>query len=66
MISASSPGSKDGNTEFYVGGVFGAVPYAAHLFSNFVSEEEILPLSQAVCRIYALRERKNVIARIKF
>ena len=54
--------------EFYVGGGLGAVPYAAHLFSDFVSEEEILPLSQAVCRIYARygEKKKRHRARIKF
>ncbi|HAO99945.1 MAG TPA: sulfite reductase [Fibrobacteres bacterium] len=61
---------KDGKRgfEFYVGGGLGAVPYAAKLFSDFVSEEEILPLSQAVCRIYARHgeKKKRHRARIKF
>ncbi len=61
---------KDGKRgfEFYVGGGLGAVPYAAKLFSDFVSEEEILPLAQAVCRIYARygEKQKRHRARIKF
>ncbi len=61
---------KDGKRgfEFYVGGGLGAVPYAAQLFSDFVSEEEILPLAQAVCRIYARlgEKKKRHRARIKF
>lgn len=52
----------------YVGGGLGAVPQNAKLLSEFTSEEEILPLSQAVCRVFArLGERKNRNkARIKF
>jgi len=61
---------KDGKRgfEFYVGGGLGAVPYAAQLFSDFVPEEEILPLAQAVCRVYARlgEKKKRHRARIKF
>ncbi|MCI0400953.1 MAG: nitrite/sulfite reductase [Gammaproteobacteria bacterium] len=54
--------------EMYVGGGLGAVPYQAKLFDEFVPEEEILPLSQAISRIYARHgEKKNRNrARIKF
>lgn len=53
---------------FYVGGGLGAVPAQAKLFEEFVSEEELLPLSQAICRVFArLGERKNrAAARLKF
>ncbi len=53
---------------FYVGGGLGAVPYQAKLFDPFVKEEELLPLAQAVCRVFArLGERKNrARARLKF
>ncbi|MCZ6675260.1 MAG: nitrite/sulfite reductase, partial [Verrucomicrobia bacterium] len=54
--------------EMYVGGGLGAVPYAAKLFDEFVPEDEIFPLTQAICRIYArLGQKKNrARARIKF
>ncbi|MGD0964426.1 MAG: nitrite/sulfite reductase [Candidatus Acidiferrales bacterium] len=52
----------------YVGGGLGAVPYQAKLFDSFVPVEEMLPLTQAVARVYArLGEKKNRNrARIKF
>jgi sulfite reductase (ferredoxin) len=54
--------------EFYVGGGLGSVPYPAALVSDFVPEEELLPMSQAVARVFArLGERENRSkARIKF
>jgi sulfite reductase (ferredoxin) len=62
----------DGETrygfEMYVGGGLGAVPRLAKLFDEFVPAEELLPLSQAIARVYArLGEKKNRNqARIKF
>jgi sulfite reductase (ferredoxin) len=52
----------------FVGGGLGAVPYMAKLFDEFVPVEEILPLTQAVSRVFArLGEKKNRSrARIKF
>jgi len=52
----------------YVGGGLGAVPYQAKLFDPFVPPEELLPLAQAIARVYArLGEKKNRNrARIKF
>ncbi len=54
--------------EMYVGGGLGAVPYQAKLFDEFVPAEEILPLVQAIARVYAKHgEKKNRgRARIKF
>ena len=54
--------------EVCVGGGLGAVPYQAKLFDTFVPEEEILPLAQAVSRVFArLGEKRNrARARIKF
>ncbi len=54
--------------EAYVGGGLGAVPYQAKLFEEFVPEEEILPLAQAISRVFArLGEKRNrARARIKF
>ena len=53
---------------FYVGGGLGAIPHQAQLVDDFVTEEELLPLSQAVCRVFArLGEKENRgRARIKF
>ena len=53
---------------FYVGGGLGAVPHQAQLLDEFVAEAEILPLAQAVCRVFArLGEKKNrARARLKF
>src|SRR5262249_40841593 len=53
---------------FYVGGCLGTVPQQAKLLSDFVPEEELLPLSQAICRVFArLGEKKNRnTARLKF
>ena len=54
--------------EMVVGGGLGAVPYDAKLFDEAVPEEEILPLAQATCRVFArLGEKKNRgRARMKF
>ena len=53
---------------YYVGGGLGAVPYPAVLFEEFVPEEELLPLTQAVCRVFGrLGEKDNRSrARMKF
>ena len=52
----------------YVGGGLGAVPHQAKLFSEFVPEEELLPLGRAIGRVFArLGEKKNRNrARLKF
>ncbi len=54
--------------EMYVGGGLGAVPHLAKLFDEFVLPEELLPISQAIARVYArLGEKQNRNkARIKF
>jgi sulfite reductase (ferredoxin) len=61
-------GKKQIGFEMYVGGGLGAVPYQAKLLEEFVPVEEILPMSQAVARVFArLGEKKNRNrARIKF
>jgi sulfite reductase (ferredoxin) len=62
----------DGKTvrgfKLYVGGGLGAVPHQAKLFNEFVPEEELLPLSRAIGRVFArLGEKKNRNrARLKF
>ena len=52
----------------YVGGGLGPVPYQAKVFIDFLPEEELLPISQAVARVFArLGEKQNrARARIKF
>jgi sulfite reductase (ferredoxin) len=54
--------------EMYVGGGLGAVPYQAKLFDSFIPPEELLPISQAIARVFAkYGEKKNRSrARIKF
>ena len=62
--------TKDGKNgfEIYVGGGLGAVPHQAKVMYDFLSEEEILPLMQAIGRVFArLGEKKNrAKARVKF
>ncbi|NLE89293.1 MAG: nitrite/sulfite reductase [Myxococcales bacterium] len=61
---------KDGRRgfQYYVGGGLGAVPQAAFLLEEFVPEEELFPLTQAVCRVFGkLGEKQNRSrARLKF
>lgn len=52
----------------YVGGGLGSVPQEARLIEEFLPEEELLPMAQAVSRVFArLGEKKNrAKARVKF
>jgi sulfite reductase (ferredoxin) len=54
--------------EFWVGGGLGTVPQQTKLFEEFVPEEELMPLSLAVGRVFAkYGEKKNRnTARLKF
>ena len=54
--------------ETYVGGGLGAVPHQARLFEKFLPVEELLPVAQAISRVFArLGEKRNrARARIKF
>jgi sulfite reductase (ferredoxin) len=54
--------------EVYVGGGLGAVPHNAKLFEEFLPEEELLPTTQAISRVFArLGEKKQRDrARLKF
>jgi sulfite reductase (ferredoxin) len=62
----------DGQTqrgfEVVVGGGLGAVPQAAQLFDEFLPESELLPIAQAMGRVFSrLGERQNrARARFKF
>lgn len=61
---------RDGKRGFevYAGGGLGTVPYQAKLYEEFLPVEELMPLSQAIARVFArLGEKKNRnTARIKF
>jgi len=61
-------GREELGFEMYVGGGLGAVPYQAKLFDEFIAPEELLPLAQAIARVFARHgEKKNRNrARIKF
>jgi len=61
-------GREEVGFELYVGGGLGAVPYQAKLFDSFVPAAELLPLAQAIARVFArLGEKKNRNrARLKF
>ena len=61
-------GREEVGFEMYVGGGLGAVPYQAKLFDSFIPAEELLPLAQAIARVFARHgEKKNRNrARIKF
>ncbi|MEZ4442618.1 MAG: nitrite/sulfite reductase [Polyangiaceae bacterium] len=51
-----------------VGGGLGAVPHPAKPYADFIPEEELLPLSLAICRVFTrLGEKRNrARARLKF
>jgi sulfite reductase (ferredoxin) len=61
-------GQEKRGFELYVGGGLGAVPHQAKLFDEFVPVEELLPLGQAIARVFAAQgEKKNrARARMKF
>lgn len=64
--------AEDGRTRqgfrVYVGGGLGPVPQQARLFEEFLPAEELLPVAQAIARVFArLGEKKNRnTARMKF
>ncbi|MFP6632321.1 MAG: nitrite/sulfite reductase [Planctomycetota bacterium] len=49
----------------YVGGGLGAVPHQAQLYSDFVPADEMLPLAQAISRVFARLGEKNKRARAR-
>ena len=67
-VTRTENGKIERGFEVYVGGGLGAVPYQAKLFDSFVPATELLPLAQAIARVFArLGEKKNRSrARIKF
>jgi sulfite reductase (ferredoxin) len=67
-VTRGDNGTSTRGFEFYVGGGLGAVPQAAQLFDPFVTEQELLPLCQAIARVFGrLGEKANrAKARMKF
>jgi sulfite reductase (ferredoxin) len=67
-VERTENGERKIGFEMYVGGGLGAVPYQAKLFDSFIPREELLPLAQAIARVFAkYGEKKNRSrARIKF
>ncbi len=67
-VQRSEHGERKTGFETYVGGGLGAVPYQAKLFDPFLPPEELLPVAQAIARVFAkYGEKKNRSrARIKF
>jgi sulfite reductase (ferredoxin) len=67
-VKRTENGEEKRGFETYVGGGLGTVPYQAKLFDSFVPPEELLPLAQAIARVFAkYGEKKNRNrARLKF
>jgi sulfite reductase (ferredoxin) len=67
-ITRTENGKEVRGFAVYVGGGLGTVPYQAKLFDAFLPPEELLPIAQAIARVFArLGEKKNRNrARIKF
>jgi sulfite reductase (ferredoxin) len=61
-------GKQERGFEYFVGGGLGSVPQSAQLFDDFLPEAELLPMTQAVSRVFArLGEKENrARARMKF
>jgi sulfite reductase (ferredoxin) len=64
----NAEGSEERGFAVYVGGGLGAVPHQAKLLYDFLPAGELLPVAQAICRVFArLGEKRNRgRARIKF
>ena len=67
-VTRNIDGRVERGFETYVGGGLGAVPHQAKLFDEFLPVAELLPLAQAIARVFArLGEKRNrARARIKF
>ena len=67
-VERNIDGERKRGFELWVGGGLGAVPQLARLFTEFLPEEELLPVAQAMARVFArLGEKKNRnTARMKF
>lgn len=67
-VRTDANGKVQRGFELWVGGGLGPVPQQARLYEEFVPEEEILPIAQAIARVFGrLGEKKNRnTARLKF
>ena len=67
-VKRMEDGKERRGFELYVGGGLGAVPHQAKLFDSFLPEEELLPIAQAISRVFARLGEKDIRsrARIKF
>ena len=67
-VTRTKNGIEQRGFETYVGGGLGAVPHQAKLFDEFLPVEELLPIAQAIARVFArLGEKRNrARARVKF
>jgi sulfite reductase (ferredoxin) len=67
-VTKTEDGVEKRGFTMYVGGGLGAVPHNAKVLEEFVTEDELLPISQAIARVFArLGEKRNrARARIKF
>ena len=67
-VKRMEDGQERRGFELYVGGGLGAVPHQAKLFDSFLPEEELLPITQAISRVFARLGEKDIRsrARIKF
>ncbi len=67
-VTRTVNGKSERGFKVYIGGGLGAVPHHAKVYDEFVSEGEILPVMQAVARVFArLGEKRNrARARVKF
>ena len=61
-------GKEERGFRFVVGGGLGAVPYPAKLFDEFLPPEEVLPMAQAISRVFGRHGEKKARsrARMKF
>ena len=72
QVRSTGHGARSGTErgfKFYVGGGLGAVPHQAKVLREFVPEDELLPLTQAVCRVFGRlgeKKRNRARARVKF
>jgi sulfite reductase (ferredoxin) len=59
-------GQRRRGFEFYIGGGLGSVPHAAKLLDEWVPETELLPVAQAVGRVFARFGEKENRQRARF
>ena len=63
-VKKTENGTERRGFELYVGGGLGAVPQQAKLFDDFLPEEELLPIAQAISRVFARLGEKRTEPRL--